>query len=578
MADFETTTREEDCRVWAWALCNINTPDKVKVGNCIETFIQQLYTIKGTIFFHNEKFDGSFIVDWLFRHNYQHVVSEKTRFGRAKKLEPGTFSTLISDMGQWYSLKICLVGAEHEIEIKDSLKLIPLPVEKIPSAFGLNEAKLKIDYKAEREAGHELTKEEEEYVKEDVIIVAKAVRIMLDNGQKKMTAASNALYDYKTRIGKEAFNRLFPQLDYTVDKEIRMSYKGGWTFLNPMYSDKNIGEGAVYDVNSMYPWAMKNCVLPYGYPVFRSGAPEPSKIYPLYVVQFVATFDLKKGRYPSIQLKNTGIYGNNEYITNSMEPTLLTLTNVDYELFLHNYDVDIYEFNGCYYFNGQVGMFDEYIDNWYSVKEESDRSGNKGMKQIAKLMLNSLYGKFGMRLDGRSKIPYFDTEQNKVRYRLSDVEQRTGVYLPVATFITSYCRDKIIRAAEMCYDRFVYADTDSIHIKGLEDVDGLDVDNYRLGAFKKESTFNRARFIRQKTYMEISYRTLVDYDGYEYSEPVLEIKCAGMPKAMKDTVAASDFYKGAKFEIGEGSKFAPKLSPKVVPGGVILREMPFEIH
>ena len=27
MADFETTTDESDCRVWAWGLVNINKPD-----------------------------------------------------------------------------------------------------------------------------------------------------------------------------------------------------------------------------------------------------------------------------------------------------------------------------------------------------------------------------------------------------------------------------------------------------------------------------------------------------------------------------------------------------------------------
>lgn len=40
-------------------------------------------------------------------------------------------------------------------------------------------------------------------------------------------------------------------------------------------------------------------------------------------------------------------------------------------------------------------MFDKYINKWSKVKVESKLQGNKGMTLIAKLLLNSLYGKFG---------------------------------------------------------------------------------------------------------------------------------------------------------------------------------------
>lgn len=578
VADFETTTDENDCRVWAWAIANIETPDNVTTGNLIQTFIEYCNTISGIVYFHNEKFDGSFILDYLFRNDYKWVKSERTKFGKDKKLEAGTFSTLISDMGVWYSLKVRFKGCLNPIEFRDSAKLIPLSVENIPKAFGIEEAKGSIDYSEYREVGHVLTEAEERYVRGDVIIVAKALHFMITHGETKMTAASNALNDYKTRIGKKQFDKWFPKLSPHIDEDIRHSYKGGWSYLNPMYADKKVGAGSVYDVNSMYPWAMRNCLLPYGEPIYFKGKPRKEPLFPLYVVQFIATFKLKPGKYPSIQIKHTMWYADNMYIEESKGPTLLTLTSVDYELFIHNYDVDIYEWQGGYYFRARSDMFLDYIEYWYDKKNEAKRTGNAGMAQIAKLKLNSLYGKFGARLEGKSKIPWFDTENDKVRYRLSEPEQRPGVYIPVATFITSYCRDKIIRAAEACYERFIYADTDSIHILGLEEVTSIEVDDYKLGAFKLEDTFERARFIRQKTYIEINQRTVTDYDGYTYTEPIFNIKCAGMPDRMKSTVDESDFYLGATFPIGEQSKFAPKLSPKVVPGGVILREMPFKIH
>lgn len=315
----------------------------------------------------------------------------------------------------------------------------------------------------------------------------------------------------------------------------------------------------------MYPWAMKNCILPYGNPIYYYGEPRYNPSYPLYVIQLEAAFKLKPRHYPSIQLKHTLFFADNEYIEEAETPMLLTLTSVDYELFLENYDVDIVRFHGGYYFNGKAGLFSDYIDYWYDIKRSSKQEGNKGMEYIAKLMLNSLYGKFGMKLVGKSKIPYYDEENKIVRYKLSDEEERPGVYLPVATFITSYCRDKIIRSANAVYDRFIYGDTDSLHILGLEDAPQIEVDEFELGKFKKESTFIRGRFVRQKTYYE------VDEDG-------LHIKCAGMPKAMKATVQEMDFYAGAVFEIGEGSRFSPKLVNKTVSGGVILQETSFKIH
>lgn len=564
-ADFETTTRADDCRVWAWGYCDIDEPEDVKLGNSLDTFMEELKWNGGTFYFHNLKFDGNFILYWLFRNGYKYNPD-------SRNLNPKTFCTLISDMGSWYTITIqmaCLpTGESKKVEIRDSLKLIPLPVDDIPKAYGLEESKLSIDYHEDRQVGHELTDDEKLYIRADIIIVAKALKFMRDNNQKKLTAASNALNDFKSRISKKEFNRLFPELDPIVDRDIRLSYKGGWTYLNPVYKNEQIGEGTVFDVNSMYPWAMKYCLLPYGKPYYFTGEYKKNSNYPLYVINFLAEFKLKPGKFPSIQLKRTPFYSDNEYIEESLAPTVLSLTSVDYELFLHNYDVNIIEFYGGYMFKAKVGMFADYIDYWYEVKTDAKKNHNPGMEKIAKLMLNSLYGKFGARLFGKSKIPYFDESLDKVRYKIGEEEKRKAGYIPVATFITSYCRDKIIRAAEICGSRFIYADTDSVHIKGLEPVNGLDVDNYRLGAFKKESEFIRAKFIRQKTYLEI-------YN--ENGKETYNLKCCGMPKSLKDSINEEDFYEGAVYDSAENQDFAPKLMPKVVPGGVILEETTFQI-
>lgn len=550
-ADFETITSPDDCRVWAWAIADIYTPENVIIGNTIENFIAYISTLRSpTIYFHNLKFDGMFILDYLLRHNYT--------YNKSKHIEENQFNTLISETGTWYSIRLKL---QYEIEFRDSLKIIPLPIEKVAKTFHLPESKLTLDYNTFREYGHELTEHEIEYIKADVVILAKALNEMITNGFSRLTAGSNALNHYKNMT--EEYKRLFPQLEEKVDIDCRKSYKGGWTYLNPLYRNKPVEYGCVYDVNSMYPWAMKYCKLPFGKPVLFTGEPKPSSIYDLFIVEIECEFELKEGKYPSIQLKHSMFYNETEYITKSVDLTTLHLTSVDLKLFFECYNVTNLTYIGGYMFKSKEGMFADYVDEWFEKKTKAKEEGNPGMTLIAKLMLNSLYGKFGARLEGKSKIPYL-SEKDQVAFKKSELEKRKPGYVPVATFITSYCRDKIIRAANKCGDRFIYADTDSLHINGLEEPD-IDIDKFRLGAFDCESKFKRAKFIRQKTYMEIS--DSVDVNGNKIE--AMDIKCAGMPRKVKDKVKEEDFK--------EGMIFDGKLLPQIVPGGVILKETTFEI-
>lgn len=504
-----------------------------------------------TFYFHNLKFDGSFIIDYLFRLGYQWSANNK--------LKEKEFSTLISDSGMWYQIKIRFPddksGMSNEVTIYDSLKLIPMPIADIPKTFNVGLEKLELDYDGNREEGHELTEEEKIYIRNDTLILARAIKFMKSEGMTKLTTASNAMSDYKKRTGTKEFKRMFPKLNSMEDFDIRKSYKGGFTYLNPKYKNAKVGQGTVYDVNSMYPWAMRECLLPFGKPWYYSGKYEDDEIYPLYVQCLTCEFKLKPGHIPSIQIKHSYIYSDTEYLTQSDGETVLYLTSVDLKLFFDNYDVKLYEWNGGYKFMAQKGMFTDYIDYWYHEKDENKKTGNTGRVKIAKLMLNSLYGKFGSNPKGRSKIPYFDEEKDKVCFKMGPVEDMNAYYLPVATFITSYARDKIIRAAERFGDRFIYADTDSLHVLGTEPVD-IDVDEHRLGAFKIEEKFDRAIFIRQKTYMEI------------FGDKK-DIKCAGMPKKVKSAVTEENFH--------VDSEFTGKLMPKVIPGGVVLTETTFKI-
>ena len=106
--------------------------------------------------------------------------------------------------------------------------------------FGLEESKLELDYDTPRLKNHTLTKHEKDYIKNDVVIVAKALNVIFSEGLKKMTQGSNALYDFKEMMTKRRFEHYFPQVPPDIDEDIRQAYKGGFTYLNPLYKDKEV--------------------------------------------------------------------------------------------------------------------------------------------------------------------------------------------------------------------------------------------------------------------------------------------------------------------------------------------------
>lgn len=381
MADFETTTDPDDCRVWSWGLVEIENPyyDNVEIGLDIDSFMERAAKHNSTIYFHNLKFDGGFLLDWLLKNGYKHSTAQELR-------TDGTFKTLISDNGIYYSFTIRWFNG-HSCEFRDSWKKIPMSVSRIATSFKLEETKGSIDYEAYRPVGHKLTPEEEDYLRKDLVIPAKALKEVLDSGMKGLTVAGDSLREYKRLTGSEHFKRLFPVLNGTVDAEIRRAYRGGFTYADDRYRGRIVGGGVVLDVNSLYPAVMKFSLIPYGEPTFTPGRVEPTDARPLTIFSVTFTAKLKPNHIPCIQIKGSSIFAATEYLTEIKEPTTLMVSNVDWALYNDHYDIDVLAYGGGWSFRAARGMFDNYIDKWSEVKAKE----KGGKREIAKLHLNSLY-------------------------------------------------------------------------------------------------------------------------------------------------------------------------------------------
>ena len=548
VADFETTTNAEDCRVWLFSLTPIGNEENTIVGNDLPTFMQKLEEIgNATIYFHNLKFDSQFIIYYLLTHDYKHVDN-------TKKMPNKSFNTLISHLGVFYSMVI-KIKPKVRIKFLDSYKKLPFPERDISEAFNIAEIKGNIDYHKERPIGYEPDDNEINYVMNDTIIVSKALNKQFKQGLDKMTIGSDALTSFKAMCD---FEKLFPVLPIEIDDFIRKSYRGGWTYLNPKYTNKDLGNMEVYDINSLYPSRMRYCLVPYDEPIYYEGNYIPDEEYPLYIQHVHITFKLKDHAFPTVQDKKGFLFNSTEYITECLiEPLDLYLTNVDLDLIKDMYDIYFIEYVDGYKFKGKYHIFDEYIDYWNKIKmENSNGKGDTSLRTIAKLMLNNLYGKTASQVRTRRKIPYLK-DNGVIGYETTDEEIKEPIYTAMASFITAYARDLTIRSAVKCFDTFVYADTDSLHLLANPDnKNKIEIHPVELGKFKHESSPTKARFLRAKTYIE-------EIDGK------LEVKCAGMNPEIKKIITWDNFHYGFTSNL--------KQHPKNVKGGVIIEEIPFTI-
>lgn len=640
VGDFETTIYPDQTytEVWASAVVPLNSENVRIFGSISETW-EYFKRLRANIvvFYHNLKFDGSFWLDFIINHtNLKQALEIPEELGmpyaswkKLADLENGEYMYTISDRGAWYSIKIKYNN--KIIEFRDSLKLLPFSVKEIGKAFVTKHQKLEMEYEGLRYAGCNITDAEKEYIKNDVLVVKEAVEIMFSQGHNKITIGSCCYEEYKGVMG-ELFYDYFPDLSQmeieesiygvnNVDKYIRRSYRGGWCYLVEEKTNKEFNNGITADVNSLYPSMMHSesgNYYPVGQPCFWRGdyIPEEAlKFNRYYFVTIKTRFYIKDGYLPFIQIKGNLLYPSTEclktsdvysrtagkysaFLYNSMTDEIedtrvtLTLTCTDFELLKEHYNlIDFEILHGCW-FNSEIGIFDRYIDKYKKIKLESKGA----MRTLAKLFLNNLYGKMASNTNSSFKVALPDKEKNIVFLDIKENAKKAG-YIAVGSAITSYARNFTIRAAQKNYygpnkAGFIYADTDSIHCDLSPDkIKGVKVHDKDFCCWKLESSWDRAIFVRQKTYIE----HVVAEDLKPIEAPYFNIKCAGLPKNCKsllnrsflgdsenekDTEQAKEFIKIKRdlkdFKVG--LKIPGKLVPKRIHGGVVLIETDFEIR
>lgn len=557
-ADFETTPKvqyekEGRTKVYLWNMKSLD--EKVSMfGVSIEEFfdtIPELNIPDLVIYYHNLSFDGEFIQWYLLEHGY--VYQEELKKNRT----PRTFECTIDETGSIFMIKVMV--QDIYVEIRCSYKLFPKSIEDIGEMVGVKKLKETHNYDEEKHYAciEEVPKEELMYVGNDVTIMCRLIKYLDEIGVNAITMSSSAYKDWRKDKYLLVKNELIKDENEEINEIVRKSYRGGITKVNPEYAGVDLYDVISFDVNSLYPSVMYDNPMPIGMGKIYNSIEEckKDKRFLYIVVACVTSAQVRKGFHSFIGNQSGFTYSRKYSYDDVIENKVLYLWDKEYELFLKVYEGDVV-IQKVIGYKHRNNVFKDYIDRWYKVKENAKTPAER---QLAKLMLNSLYGKFGMNDSRVSKIPVGYTEKGII-YRTIDTNT---IYYDkkIASFITSRARTKFATFMNLCGSNFVYGDTDSIYYIGHEIPKifaGL-VDDKKRGYWKYEGHYTHFKALKAKCYLK------------ELDNGTIETKIAGCPKECAHLITFDNFKVGLKLA---GAK---KVKRKVV-GGVIIDKTDFTIN
>lgn len=209
-------------------------------------------------------------------------------------------------------------------------------------------------------------------------------------------------------------------------------------------------------------------------------------------------------------------------------------SSVEIQLAL-NQGAEIIEVHKMLTYQKKEKYFERWVSDMYSARKEAQKNGNGALQATFKLMMNSLYGKFGERI-GRNRgihipfsaddlangevpdnvIPMIFEEgtthpygENIIGFYVLPKENQvdtTHTFTCIPAFVTAYARVKLDEAMIDNAEGVIYVDTDSIKIKTGNSVK-LDKHQEALGKWGDEyiselnpSGIRKGTFYRAKMY------------------------------------------------------------------------------
>lgn len=221
------------------------------------------------------------------------------------------------------------------------------------------------------------------------------------NINKSLTISALAMRIFRTKFMKD--NSIY-QLLGPIEEDIRKSYTGGAV---DVYKPNNTNDELLYyyDVNSLYPTMMKNCYIPIGVPSSFEGnifkyTKDP---FGFFYCKITSPNNLE---HPILQRRIKTINGIRTIAgLGSWEGWIFSEELKNALRFGYQFEV----IKGYTYEKGDI--FSGYVDKMYKLRKQ--HSKGHPLNMIAKLLMNSLYGKFAQRME-RLEVEVFDVSTDEL--------------------------------------------------------------------------------------------------------------------------------------------------------------------
>ncbi|KAG5107158.1 hypothetical protein JHK82_044128 [Glycine max] len=473
-----------------------------------------------TIYFHNlGRFDGIFLLKHLALYHPNYTVTPLMRDNRLYEVAV-------------YSKKRLL------FTFRDSLHLLPGKLDDLAKNLCPElGSKGSISYEDVRLESLSIMKESLlEYMEQDILLLGGIMQSFQDIYYKayqadivnKLTIASLALSLFREKYYDYNKHRIHIP-NQNEDTFIRRGYYGGHTDAYLPYGTNLY----YYDVNSLYPFVIKEFSMPGGTPVWHSDLEYMTldNMFGFIEAYVECPKSINKPFLP---------YGDNK------DGTLIfptgTFVGVYYsEELKYARDIGYTIIPICgYLFEEMESPFKDYINSLFESRSNAKKKGNNALSFVYKLLMNSLYGRFGINPQSTKTEMCNKSKRDRIFRRpefIDDVFIREDLYMvsyltnpgkgpsywdppknsavQLAAAITAGSRIYMYKyiSREDC----LYTDTDSIVLGNP--LPEEDVSSSVLGKFKLEDKILEGFFLAPKCY---SYTT-EESDGnkkvYKYKGP-----------------------------------------------------------
>lgn len=316
------------------------------------------------------------------------------------------------------------------------------------------------------------------YSMRDVEILAKFVLALIEFMKRELGEFALTSPSFAYRVFLRKFKPKHVKLRPPKDKEVQQleteAYFGGRVEVFKRGKFQNV---VALDVNSMYPYSMRDLTVPIrpiakikDMPIekLKKLVEKDTPIIARVWLDIPADMYIPPAPYKHPITKKV-IFPTGRFVTTLATPELKI--NLPY---IRKVEVAVvYK---------PAKIFKEYVEHYYAERQKAKERGDKVNNMFYKLLLNSLYGKFGekkkvQKMVADLKIDHstlFITPSGK-KYKVIDgilvetitKETNYGRFTAISAFITSQARAYLWKIMNLVPpEKLLYCDTDSIHIIG----------------------------------------------------------------------------------------------------------------